>query len=490
MVKKIVLTWFWIAAGAFSSAAQDTLLLQLPEAIDLGVSRSVDALVVKNEYLSSYWEYNNYRTEFLPEIILNGTLPQYSKSYNQYQNDQGEYSFVSNHYYKLNSGISIQQNIPWTGGLLSIQTSLQQLKQNGKPSSYNAIPFSITLEQPLSGYNRINWLKRIEPVKYHEATQLLVSEMEEVAHTTLQYYFDLLLGRVNLDIAHQNLENAEKLYLVAETKRQLGQISEAELLQMKGTLLNAQLSRIDALASFDARMFQLRSFLGLGEDVVIIPEVPPIYADSMPQLSYADVLVRARENNAFTFNIRRRMLEASRDLHAAKADRWNIQLFASFGYSGLQNSFSSAYQNSNWRDDQVVSVGIKIPIIDWGRRKSNVEISRANLNLVTSQVAKEELDFDQNIYLRVQNFNYQPLKVLLAQEANLLANQRYETIVEAFLLGKIEILNLNDSQHSKDVARRNYIEQLYLLWSYHYQIRSLTLYDYIYQKDLNQIYNL
>jgi hypothetical protein len=34
-----------------------------------------------------------------------------------------------------------------------------------------------------------------------------------------------------------------------------------------------------------------------------------------------------------------------------------------------------------------------------------------------------------------------------------------------------------NSQTAKDESRREYINQMFLLWSYYYQIRSLTLHD-------------
>jgi hypothetical protein len=148
------------------SQAQDTLTLSLKDAIDIGVSKSVDALVAKNEYISSYWEHRNYKTELLPEIILHANAPYYSKSYNQFQNNDGEYSYVTNHYNRVDGGLTITQNIPWTGGRVSLNTSYQRLQQNGKSPQFHSIPASIELEQPLNGFNRIKWLKRIEPLKY------------------------------------------------------------------------------------------------------------------------------------------------------------------------------------------------------------------------------------------------------------------------------------------------------------------------------------
>ena len=477
----------WFSAGL---TAQDTIAISLTDAINRSVSNSVDAVVARNQYKSSYWGYRTYKAELLPEVTLNSTLPYYSKSYNQFQNTDGTYTYVSNDYSRIDGGLSISQNIPLTGGILSVESSFERLQQYGEGGStrYMGIPASVTLEQPIFGFNRVKWLQRIEPVKYKEAQQKLIGDMEEVSNTAIQYYFNLLLGQINMEIAQQNLKNSEKLYTIAEAKRKIGQISENDLLQLKVSLLKAESYLTDAQASLNARMFQLRSFLNYGENIILEPVIPQSLADKLPVLSYAQVVALARENNSFTQNVQKRMLEANRDVSQAKADRWNAKLFVSFGMSGQEDTFSRAFNSNNWRNNQIVNVGIKIPILDWGKGKGKVKIAEAERDVENSRIEKEQMDFNQNVFLRVQNFNSQSKQLELAKETDKIAQQRYNTSIEAFVLGKIDVLNLNDSQSSKDEARRNYIEQMYQLWSYYYQIRSLTLYDFISDREISVDY--
>lgn len=490
-MKKPLLFIFIIYVWLPVLKAQDTIRITLNEAIEMAVSKSVDAVVARNEFVSAHWGYRTYKTELLPEVILNTTLPHYSKSYNSFQNADGSYSYVSNNYNQIDASVSINQNIPLTGGNITVESSLERLRQNGQNSSthYKSIPARISLEQPIFGFNRVKWLQRIEPVKHMEAKKKLVSGNEEVALTTIEYYFNLLLGRINLDMAVQNRDNAEKLYTISEAKYNIGQLSEVDLLQMKTSLLKAESTLTDARASLNARMFQLRSFLGFNEEITLEPTIPQFITDYVPRLSYPVVLAMALENNSFTQNIRKRMLEASRDVSQAKADRWNIRLFASFGMSGQDDSFHKVFNNNVLRSDQIVTVGVRIPILDWGKGKGKVKVAESNREVMQSRIEKEQMDFNQNIYLQVQYFNNQPEQLRLAQETDGIAQRRYNTSIEAFILGKIDILNLNDAQMAKDEARRDYIDQMFLLWSYYYQLRSLTLYDFLKEEGLTVNYS-
>lgn len=490
-MKRIVFLIIYIMGVSVGLVAQDTVAISLTDAIRRSISNSVDAVVARNQYKSSYWEYRAYRAELLPEVTLNTTLPEYSKSYNQFQNPDGSQTYVSNNYNRIDAGLSISQNIPLTGGILSVESSFQRLQQNGmsKSTRYMSIPGSVTLTQPILGFNRVKWLQRIEPVKYKEAKQKLVGKIEEVSNLAVEHYFNLLIGRINMEIAIQNLKNSEKLYSIAEARRKIGQISENDLSQLRISLLKSEAYLTNAQATYNLRMFQLRSFLGFGEDVILKPIEPEALSDKLPVLSYPRVLLLARENNAFTQTMQRRILEASQNVSKAKAERWDAKLFVSFGMSGQEDTFAKAFSSNNWRDNQVVNIGIKIPILDWGKGKSRVKIAEANREVENSKIEKEQLDFNQNIFLSVQNFNSQSKQLELARETDIVAQQRYNTSVEAFILGKIDVLNLNDSQTSKDEARRNYVEQMYLLWYYYYQIRGLTLYDFINEEELSVDYN-
>ena len=88
------------------------------------------------------------------------------------------------------------------------------------------------------------------------------------------------------------------------------------------------------------------------------------------------------------------------------------------------------------------------------------------------------MDFDQDIFLLVEHFNNQAQQLSIANEADKIAQQRYKTSVETFLIGKTNTLDLNDAQNSKDDARQKHINELYWYWYYYYQLRSLTLWDF------------
>ncbi len=459
------------------------LTLTLDDAIAMARVQSVDAAVALDELKTAYWQWRSYRAERLPEVTLSATLPSYNDRYTAYMNQDGEYSYVRTHNLDAQAELSVKQNIPLTGGTVSLSSSLDYMRQfeDGGSNRFLSIPVALTLEQPVFGVNTFRWDSRIEPVRFREAKAAFLSATEDVALTTVNYFFTLIMSHENVAIAEQNLANADKLYAVAVEKRKMGQISENDLRQMELNVLDARADLTECRSTLKSDMFTLRSFLDLGEDVEIVPVVPE--AIPTAHITYGDALERALANNKFAKNICRRQLEADYEVAKAKGDLRQIKLYAQAGFTGTDRRFDHAYDRL--RGNQMIEVGVSIPLVDWGKRRGKVKVAESNRRVVQSRLRQETLDFNQQLFVLVERFGNQQQQLDIALRANEIARQRYDTNFETFMIGKISTLDLNDSQTTKDESKRRYINELYKFWNYWYRIRSLTLYDYEHLDNIN-----
>lgn len=474
----IKICMYAIKAALFMGAAltASARSITLGEAVLLARAQSVDAAVALNQLRTSYWSYRTYRADLLPELTFKATAPAYRKSYSAYQLDDGSYTFVRNNYLQLNGELSMTQNIWLTGGTLSLNTSLDWMRQldSGAHNRFMSVPVALTLNQPIFGVNNIKWNRRIEPLRYEEAKAEFISASENVALQAVTHFFNLLMAKENLGIAQQNYDNSKKLHEVAIAKREMGQISKNDLLQLELNLLNAESALTDYESDYRAKMFALKAFLDIEDDEALEPEVPDIVPAG--ELVYSDVLDKALAYNSFSKEIRRRQLEADYNVAKAKGNMRQINLFAQIGYTGTADNTPDAY--SRLKDNQVVELGFSIPLIDWGKRKGQVRVAENNRKVIESQIRKRQMEFNQDIFILVERYNNQRRQLEIARRADTIAEARYKTNLETFLVGKISTLDLNDSQVSKDESRQDMINQLYLYWNYYYQIRSLTLWDF------------
>ncbi|MBR5394348.1 MAG: TolC family protein [Bacteroidaceae bacterium] len=473
-----------------------TLRLSLDECIAMARSQSVDAAVDLGELKSAYWQWRSYKADLLPEISFSATAPSYNKRYTSYQQADGGVSYVRNDYLGLNGSLYVSQKIWPTGGTLSVETSLDFLHQsgNGGGNQFMSMPVALTLSQPIFGINHLKWNRRIEPLKYREAQARFLTETEQVAMKAISLFFNLILAGEQVGIASQNLQKAEELYKVAQAKREMGTISENDVLQLKLDVLNAHSALTDSESNRQARQFALRAFLDVEAEIEpIVPEVQTLSnsplkgEDSLPlregqgvglplHLDYEEVLSHALQNNAFATTMRRRQMEADYSVASAKANRRSINLYAQMGYTGMADKLGGAYRDL--LSKEVIQVGFSIPILDWGKRKGQRKVAESNREIVQGQLRQQAQEFRQNIFILTEQFNNQAEQLRIACEADTIAQKRYNTNIETFKIGSISMLDISDATRAKDEARQNRISQLHSYWYYYYQLRSIALWDF------------
>ncbi len=479
--------WIWIVMCLFpmvGHAEVDTLRLTLEDCIVMARRQSVDAAVALGELKSAYWEWRSYKADLLPEVSLSANVPTYNKRYSTYQREDGTHSYVRNDFMEVDGSLYVSQKIWPTGGTLSVESSLDWLRQmsgetSGGKNQFMSMPIALTLSQPLFGVNSVKWNRRIEPLRYREAKASFLAETEQVAMRAISLFFNLLLANENVHIAEQNLQNAEKLYEVAKAKREMGTISQNDVLQMRLNMLNAQSSLTSTESSRKARMFELKAFLDVEEDIL------PIVPEEIPEVTlvYQDVLNHALENNAFATTMRRRQLEADYSVAYAKGNQRSVTLYAQVGYTGTASRMNEAYRDL--LSKEVVQVGVSLPLLDWGKRRGQVKVAESNREIVRNQVRQQSQEFNQNLFVLTEQFNHQRQQLRIAEEADTIAQRRYHTNVETFKIGSISTLELSDAQTAKDEARQNRLAQLFNYWYYYYQLRSITLWDFERNQNIN-----
>ena len=504
--------------GVLPVAAQtDTLRLSLDDCITMARRQSIDAAVALGELRSAYWQWRSYRADLLPEMSLSGTAPSWNKRYSSYQQADGSLSFVRNDYLGLDGAVNITQKLWPTGGTLSVKSSLDYLHQssNASPSGggreganqFMSLPVAVTLSQPLFSVNHLKWNRRIEPLRYREAQARFLTETEQVAMQAISLYFGLLLAGEQVNIARQNLQTAEKLYEVAQAKRRMGTISENDVLQLRLDVLTARSALTNSESTRQAAQFALRSFLDVeapieaavpsptpdpsrgGEGSIYsqggdsteglstpLPPAGGVGGEAVLHLDYADVLAHALRNNALATTMRRRQMEADYAVASARANRQSISLYAQLGYTGTADNLRGAYRDL--LSNEVVQVGVTIPLLDWGKRKGQRRMAESNREIIQGQLRQQAQDFRQNIFILTEQFNNQAEQLRIAVEADTIARRRYHTNVETFKIGSISTLELSAAQTAKDEARQNRIAQLHNYWYYYYQLRSIALWDF------------
>jgi len=467
--------------------AQEIRKLTFEEVIALSEEQSPDAFIAKHRFRNSYWQYRTFKAEYRPSLTLSGTTPDYSTAYTRIYNSQSsQWEYVSSNVLQNIGALSLSQNIGLTGGSISLESELTLQNDFEKDiNKYVTVPLSVRIVQPIFRYNELKWQRKTEPLRYEAARKTYLSNIESVHSRAVQFFFSLALAQINKQIAEMNYSNADTLFRIADGRYNLGTIAEDELLQMQLSFLNAETASKQADMNLRDREIRLRSFLGFNENIrleLVLPsEIPEL------QVELQEVLELALGNNPEILQQQLTLLNAQSNVAQAKADKGlNGNIFATFGLQGRDENFDVAYSALNRQ--QGVRIGFTLPILDWGLGRGRYLMAESALELAEVQVTQAMTDFEQNLFLDVEQFNLQKNQVAIAAKSDTVAMKRYEVTKQRFLIGKIAVLDLNDADTRKDQNRRAYVQALQNYWNYFYNLRSLTLYDFINRKPLETDY--
>lgn len=455
---------------------QRVMNLTLEDVVEIAKDQSPQSILAQHRFRASYWQHRTYRAEFLPSLNFTGTLPNFNRSIEPYTDPDGSQRFIERNVINSLARLALNQNVGLTGGQIFVSSELERIDNlDQDESSYRTTPINIGYRQSLSGYNEYRWQRKIEPLRFEEAQRSYVSSTENVAFRAVTLFFDLALAQVNLEIANLNYSNTDTLYRIAQGRYNIGTIPENQLLQMELGFLNAGTALNEATLQLEIGKFRLRSFLGYNETVDIELIIDPSVPVFKPDLGKA--LEEALNNNPEMLEYERQLIEADRDVARTRAERgFNADLFAVYGLSARDPEFSEAY-----RDPQVsqrLQIGVSIPIVDWGLGKGRYRMAQSSQEVVRTQVEQAWIDFEQNVYLDVMQFTMQYDQLEIAAKADTIAQKRFDVTRERFLIGRIDVRDLNDAISEQDIARRGYISALRNYWNYYYNLRRLTLYDF------------
>ncbi len=449
--------------------------MTLQEVISRAQEKSPAAQSAKHAFLAAEWQYKYYRANYLPSVTLTSS-PFLNREINKITLNDGTSAFIKQNQINTDLSLTVNQNIPFTGGSFFLKTSLSRIDElERRKTSYSSYPITIGYRQNLFGYNSLKWDRRIEPLRYQEAKKNYDEAMELVAAHACGYFFSLVEAQANLDMARLNFASADTLYRMAQGRYKIGVINENDMLQLEINRLNEETACMDAEVQVNEQTQSLASYLGLEDMSDITLRLP----EEVPEITvFLPIAEEMAKRNASQPDFYRRMkLESDSRVAQAKGNTGlRADIYLQFGLSQTGDRLESTF--SHPLHQEYASLSLSLPILDWGRGKGQVKVAKSQRDLVYTEADQGMSDFMQNVRKIVTQFNMQPKKVEVASRTNRLASHRYEIARRLYIAGRNTILDLNTALSEKDSATRAYISSIKTYWTLYYTIRSLTGSDF------------
>lgn len=414
-------------------------------------------------------------------MISNSQGPLYNNSFSPIRQPDGSIKYLQVNQFNPGVNFALQQPVQWTGGIVSVNTVYNYFNNIAEDDSqWNGSVFNIRFNQPIFSYNQYKWDKRIEPIRYEESKRDYAEEMEQIARDAVENFFNVLQAQVDQQIAQYNLSNNDTIYKIEQGRYNIGTTSLDKLLQVELQLLRSRQDVAQAKLNLQTSSLQLRTYIGATSeekfDLVLPDEIPNIIINEEDAVKYA------KETRSAYIGFERRKAEADAEVARAKGNRYEVALDGGFGLNNVGNTVSELYQNP--ARQQFVNLSFNIPLLDWGRRRAMMQSAYANKRLNDYLIAQDEVLFEQAILTQARQFEMLQLQIQITKKADEVAFERYNVAQNRYLIGKIDITNLNIALKEKDDAKRSYIEALKSFWTAYFDLRRLTLYDFAEQKYL------
>jgi len=465
-------------------SAQNELSLQ--EVMLLARKQSLDAYRIRHVFLTDYWSFQSYLSGRLPHLNWYINPVNYNRKMTvryDYENNVDVYreqQTLSSY-----TGLNLSQVITATGGTVFLESDLYRLQNFNSESanSYSTTPFRIGLSQPVGAFNPYKWQKKLSPLKYEKARQEYIRSVQQINIRSVSMYFGLLLAKSRRDIAAMNVATADTLYRMGKMRFEIASIQHEELLDLELSKFNSTIELAQAEKDLEKARFEVLSFLGKESGEHFEPVLPEMI-DTF-QIDVVNAFELAQRFNPEILGLQQKLLEAESALEKAKRDsRFSANLSLSYGLNQSSENLSGAYRDP--LDQQMASVNINVPLLDWGDARGQRQMAYSRKQVTEIEVRQALLDFEQEVKLKVIDFNLQAKVVQSAFVADSLARQSYEVTTKRFMLGKVDVLRLTSAMRNSQQAKENYINSLATYWRYFYEVQQYTLYDFINKQTLEE----
>ena len=177
----------------------------------------------------------------MPSLTLDLTPAKYYRYITQrYDSNEDMDVYREQQMFSASGGLSIKQNLDWTGGTFYIDSE-QDFKRNfgdSKSTQYSSIPVRVGYQQSLLGYNAFRWDRKIEPLKYEKVKKQFIYNTEMVSEEAVTYFFALAMAQADYRLAEENVASSDTLYSIGLQRHKIAAKTGANLIPWQMTKCN------------------------------------------------------------------------------------------------------------------------------------------------------------------------------------------------------------------------------------------------------------
>jgi outer membrane protein len=449
--KNIHLFFLLLFISSFTFGGE-TYLLDLDKSISIAKMKSLRMLSLKQDLRVAEFNLRSATSRFKTHISLNMTLPNYSKSIEQYYDSLGNISLYTSRKGTYNGGLNISQPLP-TNGNIYVLSTFNNIDNYISNSRVMTLSSQIGIDQPINAlyYNDLKAGYKIAELEYERSRKKLAKDELDLVFDVSNAFYTLLSVQKREEIARMNLERQQDAYKTAKNKFDAGLIREVDALQMEVDLAEAQNNYDMALVNQNSSMNNFKTIIGISlQDSVVINS----------DLNYSIIVVDPVKATQLALKNRTEIREQEINLEINKINikkqksngmpKGNINAYyerIGTNNSSMDNPFSNSINNSfadfSERPENLgVGLTISIPILDWGQNRALVRAAEAKFQQNKYQQEMVKRNIESEVLNLVAELNSSLKRLQLLEKNVKVAEKSFEIIRARFTDGDIDSQSL------------------------------------------------
>jgi outer membrane protein TolC len=460
--------------------------ITLQDAIAMAQRQGPAAQAARSQRDAARYRNNAFNARLLPQLVLSGNAADLNHGINPITLPDGSTQFIGQSQNQSSMELGFQQRIPLTGGLVSVGSAVSRIDEFGNLNAryWQTSPVVLSLQQDLFKPRDVVWDERVQSLSASVAERGYLEAREDVAQATADAFFNLYEQQIALANATANVAVNDTLYNLNKGRFEVGKIGENDLLKSELALVRARAAVEDAKLARDRAEAALRRIMDYPDGQPLAIAAP----DSIPSLEVdPDVAVREALENSST--IEQANLDAvvvKREITSAKLNSgFNASIRATVGFNQTASQFGAAYQSPMGR--QSLTVGVNMPMIQWGAGRADVQAARADDQRVAANNKSRRASLVEDARFSALQLAQAQRNVLLAAKADTVSAKQFEVARNRYTVGKVSNTDLYNAQSDKDASVLAHVQALRNYWTAYYHLRRVTLYDFAMKQELADV---
>jgi len=311
---------------------------------------------------------------------------------------------------------------------------------------YDNYSAGVNVNQTVYDFGKTSKNVQLESEK-RKLNEITVNQVKQIlSMLVINNYYTLVYLQSAMDIKNEELRNLQNHLTSIEKKESTGSATKYELLTTQVKISTVESQKYDLEAASQVQLAVLNTLLGFPDDT---PH-RVVEAFSIEKALTGDTSVKYALEHREEIKLAKEKTKLE-DLNSSLIKSTNNPVVNAFGSVGFKNGYSPDL--NKLEGNFAVGLGVKIPIFDAKKMKSNLRISKSNLltsqfetEIASRKIVNELVEAKSGIqssHKKVAQFEMQLTRAL----------QAYELAQVSFKNGAVTNLDLLDSETAVSESR-------------------------------------